>query len=1063
MDDAINQCYSKNDLYEINLASDLNGHIIGIVADTVNNIPVADVQVSLEGNCRAGSWQHICTTNQHGLFITDMPLGLSDHIHANVIQKQSSNNDRLHFSSPFQNFQFCHTPLAISSCPINLNGLWKFALDPSPGFHLPEFDDHTWSDITVPAHWVMEGFYSDEQTGGYRLHFQAPFRSGRSKLRFDSIYSCADVWINGHYLRHHDGGATPFELDISDVLHDGLNVLALRVKQHSTASDHIDKMSQYADFDLAGIYRDVYLFSVPDLHIGSISIDTALNESHDQAILQTSIHILNESDCQNILHSVELIIEDSNNHLVSARSILHIDAVLEPWQTKRLSLPLTFQDPHTWTAEDPFCYTLIVKLKANDNQEAALHQRIGIRQIQIDNAHIMINHTPVKLKGVCHHDSYPLTGRSVTESFTKKDLRLVKLANLNAIRTSHYPPSPCVLDICDELGLYVEAEAPICWVDVAQQVIMTPILIQLVAEMYARSANHPSIIMWSMSNESSGKAFALHRALDWIKKKDPSRPAILSGCTSPESDMISRHNPITLDLIEYYKSAAVPVIWDESFNVFQEIYGDIGECWIDPGMRDYYIEPLIPIYEAFYASKTVNGSMIWAWSDEIFCVPNYGLEYGRISPYVHFAESMYYREGRGLVGDAPWGLVDGWRRQKPEYWLIKKMHTPVRIPETPIDYRDNHLSIEIENRYDFTNLSELSMRWFMNDEMGVISTDLAPKQIGYLDIYPNTPPKSGDTLRLTIHDNCGHMVDDYLISIHHVIISDPVFRSIEPTPLSIHQDNYLSSHGPRFAGNRFDLSLSLGSWGMNNGFLHRNLVDGLSVLLEFPTLHVLRTGHVFSPLPDRFNWVMDNLVYQYESDAIHVTILGHYPLFEGEYTWVIHPDGCVQIKSRFTYMGNPIHIREKGLRISVPRPCDHLTWNRNAEWRIYPADHIGRPEGSTTPFPKPEQEQSSGSWGHVHTPMGCADFRSTKRNINWIMLTYPNGIGILARSDGTQHARAIVEADRISLHINDFYGGTDVGKWAYKDLCGFTDNYPMGYLLKTNEVLESNLNLQLIH
>ena len=173
-------------------------------------------------------------------------------------------------------------PEARRNCT-TLAGGWKFVLDPPDGFWQKDFvDDDTASDdgrrrgrfdetvmkdIAVPAHWEMEGFHSEAGVGGYRRWFVAPGGEGRLKLRFDGVYSGAKVWVNGRLVATHEGGATPFEADITDAVGKGRNLLALRVREHTPTSDHLDKMSLYADFPLTGIIRPVYLFRVPEVHV----------------------------------------------------------------------------------------------------------------------------------------------------------------------------------------------------------------------------------------------------------------------------------------------------------------------------------------------------------------------------------------------------------------------------------------------------------------------------------------------------------------------------------------------------------------------------------------------------------------------------------------------------------------------------------------------------------------------------------------------------------------------------------------------------------------------------
>ena len=188
------------------------------------------------------------------------------------------------------------TPLGADAQVTKLDGKqWKFALNPPEGFWKPEFDASSWSAIKVPAHWEMEGFHSPDNVGGYLRKFEAPAGEGRLKLRFDGVYSGAEVWVNGQRLAYHEGGVTPFEIDVTDVVQPGENLLALRVTQHNVTSDELDKMSEYADFDLAGIIRSVYLFRVPEKHIAAVGIATIFDENYEDATISGKMAVVNES------------------------------------------------------------------------------------------------------------------------------------------------------------------------------------------------------------------------------------------------------------------------------------------------------------------------------------------------------------------------------------------------------------------------------------------------------------------------------------------------------------------------------------------------------------------------------------------------------------------------------------------------------------------------------------------------------------------------------------------------------------------------------------------------
>ena len=149
---------------------------------------------------------------------------------------------------------------------------------------------------------------------------------------------------------------------------------------------------------------------------------------------------------------------------------------------------------------------------------------------------------------------------------------------------------------------------------------------------------------------------------------------------------------------------------------------------MDPGDRDYWVAPLIPIWDEILRSKFVQGSMIWAWADDLFQVPGRGSEYGRSVTLVHCSDRLYAVPGKGVVGDAPWGIVDGWRRKKPEFWNTKKLYSPVKVLtlQAPVQEPGSPLHLQVQNHYEFTNLSELTLAWQLDQESGELHGDVAP-------------------------------------------------------------------------------------------------------------------------------------------------------------------------------------------------------------------------------------------------------------------------------------------------------------------------------------------------
>jgi beta-galactosidase len=1058
----------------VKLASDLQGNFVGVVTDPWGSGPCAGARVELAGRAALGDWKLTASANENGLFFAPMPLGLEGSVTARAsIEKRAGGAPGP--DSPTEHrfdacaFQHGLTPRGAWRSAASLAGKWMFLPDPPEGFWKPDVDDAAWAEISVPSHWEMEGFRARTGVGGYRRKFEPPPGEGRIKLRFEGVYSGAEVWVNGQLVSIHEGGATPFEADISGAVKPGLNVLALRVREHTPTSDELDKMSLYADFPLAGIFRQVRCFRVPAVHIGALAVTTTFDSGYRDAKVLVRAAVLNESPAP-FRGTLAMRLAGPLGGPGSKVRPVPLGAPpapveVGPWGKAEIRLEGLAKEPRKWDAEHPNLHELALDLRSEGGAAESTPvdarpvettvERIGFRQTEIRGAEILVNGKPVKLRGTCHHDTHPLLGRAVTPEIIRKDLLLMKEANLNVVRTSHYPPVPELLDIADELGLYVEDEASFCWVGVSNDLSFTPRILQLTAELIARDRNHPSIPFWSLCNESEF-GFGFERSHEWVRAADPSRPT--SAATSAWLEIATLHNPIAISRMDEHEGLDKPLLFDESLCIYQGIFNDVAEMWVDPGIRDYYVEPLRAVYARFMKSRSTQGSMIWCWADDIFCVPGRGLEYGRGATRSHFLEPSYRIPGRGLTGDAPWGVVDGWRRLKPEYWITKKLHSPVKIAEGPLPLPGpgEPIRVRVENQYDFTDISELKISWALGGEKGTAEASIPPRSQGTLSIPVAAAPREGDVLALEFRGASGLLIDAYRLPLGREEIPAPVFEPCRPGGLQVLEEDLLAGSGIRVVGEDFELAFDRGS-----GLLRRGVGKGEAVLLELPALHVLPTRDAQSPLPARRSWKLEKLAVQKEGDDVRVTLEGAYEGFRGRYDYVIHPDGDIEAAASFEYTGEDLKARELGLRFSVPRESAVLRWARKAEWSVYPADHIGRPLGTAIAFSdRPQRVPPERPWSEDPSPMGSNDFRSTKRNIHWAAVHSPLGPGIVVEpsgqsKEGLQHLRAFVETDRISVHVNDHYGGTGVGWWEW------VHNYGDGKLIKKGEVIRSKVRLRI--
>jgi hypothetical protein len=1033
------------------LASDLRGNIAGIVSDSLGTTPIEGATVTLSGKGKGGPWRTTVRSNDKGLFFAPMPLGLTGSVKVRAqLKTEQAEIPPVESQVDAVSLAYRLTPQEARRNSTSLNGKWKFSVDPPEGFWRSDFDDKDWADISVPAHWEMEEFHSDEGIGGYRLHFTAPSGKGRARLCFEGVYSGAEVWVNGQLVATHEGGATPFEADITDVVKKGRNLLALRVKEHTITSDDLDHMSYYADFPLAGIMRPVHLFRVPETRIGALEITTTFDKDYRDAAMAVRAVVLNESS-EAFRGNVELSLAGPLPSQESVAKAEPADVEIGPWQSAEVEISFPVKAPMKWDAEHPNLYALSAQLQSGRRVAAGFATRTGFRQTEIRGSEILINGRPVKFRGTCHHDAHPLMGRAVNADLTWQDLKLMKEANLNAVRTSHYPPLAVLLDIADELGLYVEDEASFCWARGTDDLRRTPRILQLTAELLARDRNHPSVPFWSLCNESEF-GYGFHCSHEWVRSADPSRPT--SAATSAWLEIATLHNPLAISRIKENEGLTQPLLFDESLCIYQGIFNDVAEMWVDPGERDYYAQPQPEIYECFMKSKVTQGSFIWCWGDDIFCVPGLGFEYGRDVTRSHFLENCYRVPGRGLTGDAPWGVVDGWRRRKPEFWITKKLHSPIKLKEAPLPLPgpDEAIRVQVENQYDFSNLSELKIRWAIGKDKGEARGDVPPRSTGAIEIQPRRAVKDGDVLALTFEDHKGGLVDTYRVPLGQEPPHTPPAEKCAPEPLRVYKEDNLARVSTIIAGKDFQMAIN-----ERSGLLRRGLGNRQALLLELPVLHVMPTNRPLQPLPDRASWKLEKFDVEKEGENVRVTLNGSFKDFQGGYEITVTPLGQVAVASSFEYTGEELNAREIGLRFSVPKECDVLEWDRRAEWGVYPADHIGRPRGTAQAF-FPRNDNAvppKGPWSEDPSPMGSNDFRGTKRNIHWAAIHYLAGPGVIVESNGRQHVRAFVETDRISIHVNDWFGGTNVGWWEW------IHNYGQGKAVRKGDRLTAEAHLRI--
>jgi len=906
----------------------------------------------------------------------------------------------------------------IDEVQLNLAGVWRFNPKPPKEFWKGKSPkDAGWSDIEVPGEWVMQGFEVAKNTAaGYVRQFTIPaeWKGRRIKIRFDGVYSDAKVWVNGKKAGAHIGGFTPFELDVTQLVGPGQdNTIALAVKNESLA-DNLASGTYYAAHQLGGITRKTYLFTVPELNISSLHSETSFDKDYNDAALHLTMDITNENRRDIKDAQVLLKLTDPDNKPVSIEPAIIKLPAIKAGRTIRQTVDIPVAGPKKWDAEHPNLYVLSCQLQAADKSLEIIKHRFGFRQVEVRERQLFVNNTAVKLHGVCRHETHPLRGRSLTPQLCRKDAELFRSANINFIRTSHYPPSEEFLDACDELGIFIEDEAPFCWafrwaLDQRNNPKYRDIIVRQTLEMIQRDRSRPCVILWSAANESEWD-LNFEKSTQAIRKVDSSQPLIFSYSRGQNLDVASYHYPGS-EIDDELSQFNVPVLFDEYMHL--NCYNR-SESATDPGIREDWGRALAPVWEKMNAAQECLGGAVWSGLDDIFYLPA-----GRTTGY------------------GPWGPLDGWRRTKPEYWHIKKAYSPIRIPieEVITPDKGEPIRLFIENRHGFTNLSEIRIEWSLADETGTVKADIPARSIGIISIQPNSVDIDGKKLSLEFLSPRGFLIDSYLLPVGVCEMVQPAPSiSADGTLELVKDDNSFTIKGSRFSY-VFD---------RKTGQIRSAEIDGQTVLVGGPILMVLLFGggrcepdynEDVKPLNNTCSqWQADDVTAEQTTDGIEIRVKGRYKEAAGAYTMLINGRGQLTASYHFTYeeepkptehmwndQPDPTRYRQLGIVFDLPKSCDTLAWERKAIWSVYPDDHIGRPAGQARAFRDTKwptiklHAEPPWPWSLDSTELGTNDFRATRRNILWASLKRTDGYGVLVRSDGRHSTRSYVDGDRIRL------------------------------------------------
>ena len=659
------------------------------------------------------------------------------------------------------------TPSAYDESPykLSLNGTWKFhwhqnADIPVQDFYFDDLDESDWDDIEVPSLWQLKGYgkpiylcsfmpegvstskrripkviHELNEVGIYRRRFTLPesWISRRIILHFGAVKSAMYVYINGEYVGYSQGSMTPAEFDVTNFLHTQSNQITVRVFRYSDAT-YLENQDMW---NLSGISREVYLYAEPSVRIDDIYAKATLDDVFQNGLLDLDLTVINSKPSRCMINcEVQL----------DGRVIHAEDFVIFGRYT--ISVHHIVENVRKWSAETPNLYTLTVIIRSPDKFYSKKQIRIGFKKVQIRKNVLYINNQKVILKGVNRHDFDPDNGWTVPKETYIRDLTLMKQANINAIRTSHYPDDPYFYELCDEMGFYVMDECDMESHGVRRKNvpgsnrIWKEAVVDRAKRMVLRDRSHACVCFWSLGNEAGdGKNFAsMRRAVLYLCDLYPIHYEGDADYT--KSDFISRMYPtekqvaclreqraITTTLFDNVANKLAadnkpvpksvykykPVLYCEYAHCMENSLGNFREYVEDFEKYDHMCGGFIwDFVDQAIRTHDENGNEIW----------NYGGDFNE-------GVSSYYFCNNGIIA------AD--RTPHPAYYEVKQVYSNISAEEVDID---NGI-VEIRNKNYFVTLDDVLLHW-------EITRDGIVKDRGELSLE-GIEPQTSKQLTVPVH------------------------------------------------------------------------------------------------------------------------------------------------------------------------------------------------------------------------------------------------------------------------------------------------------------------------
>lgn len=624
---------------------------------------------------------------------------------------------------------------------ISLNGKWRFKWSPNPesrpaDFYKNDFNTNEWDMIVVPGPWQLQGYgkpiysnvnypfqkdqprvtsepptnyYSYENRnpiGSYVTTFEVKpeMKGKRLYLHFEGVKSAMYIWVNGEKVGYSQNSMSPAEFDVTDYVKTGSNRLAVEVYRWSDGS----YLEDQDIWRFSGIFRPVELWVRPQTHISDYMFSTDLSDDMYSAAFRTKIWIRNQMNRKAKDLTLEVILtgQDNEGKKINKKMTTSVNAI-QAFSEKEIVLSGMIEEPRLWSAEKPYLYDVKIKLLKRNEILESFDYHWGVRKIEIVGDIFKVNGKAIKLKGVNRHDYHPRTGFFVDPQTMEKDIQLIKQANINMIRTSHYPHLPLLYELCDKYGIYVMDEANheshaygLGNKELGDNPEWTLAHVDRAVSLVERDKNHPSIVFWSLGNEG-GSGLNLRAMADTVRALDPSRP-IYDDTDRSVSDVYDEAylHPDALKALGE-KITDRPVFMREYAYAMGNSIGNFKEYW-----------------DVIEADESIIGAAIWCWVDQGIPKKRDGspLSYCENPSSLKLMPDEFWAYG-GDFGDHPNdgptginGLISPDRVPNPHYYEVQKVYQYIEFE------KEGDSRIKLTNKYDFSSLNEFdySYEWLCN-------------------------------------------------------------------------------------------------------------------------------------------------------------------------------------------------------------------------------------------------------------------------------------------------------------------------------------------------------------